>query len=154
MKTQVKYLEHVFHYFDEDCDGKISATELKNRISSMGGDQMLLEEAEDAVESLDSDGDGRLGLNDLARLMTEGQEEEDQRARELRVAFGMYVDVAESGGDESIITPVSLKRMLSRMGLGESRSVDECKKMINRFDLNGDGVINFEEFTVMMTMIA
>jgi calcium-binding protein CML len=41
-----------------------------------------------------------------------------------------------------------LKTMLGR--LGESRSIDECEVMINKFDLNGDGVLSFEEFMVMM----
>ncbi|KAL5543943.1 hypothetical protein UlMin_007727 [Ulmus minor] len=134
-------LEHVFHYFDEDGDGKISALELRQRLGLMG-EELLLNEAEIAVESLDSDGDGLLGLEDLVHLM-EGGEGEEEKIKDLREAFGMY-DVEGSG----FITPKSLKRMLSR--LGESKSVDECKVMINRFDLNGDGVLSFDEFRVMM----
>ncbi|RVW62778.1 putative calcium-binding protein CML40 [Vitis vinifera] len=42
----------------------------------------------------------------------------------------------------------SLKRMLSR--LGESRSVEECSVMIGQFDVNGDGVLSFDEFKLMM----
>ncbi|KAL5543939.1 hypothetical protein UlMin_007724 [Ulmus minor] len=135
-------LEHVFHYFDEDGDGKISALELRHRLGLMG-EELLLNEAEIAVESLDSDGDGLLGLEDLVHLM-EGGEGEEEKIKDLREAFGMYIDVEGSG----FITPKSLKRMLSR--LGESKSVDECKVMINRFDLNGDGVLSFDEFRVMM----
>ena len=134
-------LEHVFHYFDEDGDGKISALELRHRLGLMG-EELLLNEAEIAVESFDSDGDGLLGLEDLVHLM-EGGEGEEEKIKDLREAFGMY-DVEGSG----FITPKSLKRMLSR--LGESKSVDECKVMINRFDLNGDGVLSFDEFRVMM----
>ena len=135
-------LEHVFHYFDEDGDGKISALELRHRLGLMG-EELLLNEAEIAVQSLDSDGDGLLGLEDLVHLM-EGGEGEEEKIKDLREAFGMYIDVEGSG----FITPKSLKRMLSR--LGESKSVDECKVMINTFDLNGDGVLSFDEFRVMM----
>lgn len=143
MGKHVGYLEHVFLYFDEDGDGKISPSELRNRLGLMGGDELIeLKEAEEAVESLDSDGDGLLGLEDLARLMELGGEEEE-KMKDLRMAFEMY-DVEGKG----FITPKSLKRMLSR--LGESRSVDECKVMINHFDLNGDGVLSFEEFRIMM----
>ena len=149
MRKQVEYLSHVFNYFDEDGDGKISPTELRSRLGLMGGGELVLKEAEDAVGSLDSDGDGFLALEDFARLMELGGGEEE-RVKELRVAFGMYVDedglVGSKGGE--FITPRSLKRMLSR--LGESKSVGECKIMINRFDLNGDGVLSFEEFRVMM----
>ncbi|PON77330.1 Parvalbumin [Parasponia andersonii] len=134
-------LERVFHYFDENGDGKISALELRNRLGLVVGDELLLKEAEDAVESLDSDGDGFLGLDDLVRLMESGGGEE--KMEDLRKAFGIY-DMEGIG----FITPKSLKRMLSR--LGESNSIDECKVMIKHFDLNGDGVLSFEEFRVMM----
>ncbi|BBH03682.1 calmodulin-like 38 [Prunus dulcis] len=79
----------------------------------------------------DSDGDGLLGLEDLVCLMEGGEEEE--KVKGLRDAFQVY-DVEGCG----FITPKSLKRMLS--SLGESRSIDECKVMINQFDLNGDGI--------------
>ncbi|XP_048443945.1 putative calcium-binding protein CML19 isoform X2 [Pyrus x bretschneideri] len=127
-------------YFDEDGDGKISPSELRRRLGLMGG-ELLQNEAEVAVEMLDSDGDGLLGLEDLVGLMEGGKEEE--KLKGLREAFEVY-DVERCG----FITPSSLKRMLSK--LGESKSIDECKVMIQRFDLNGDGLISFEEFRIMM----
>ena len=60
------------------------------------------------------------------------------------MAFKMYEEKEGSG----CITPKSLRRMLSK--LGESRTVNDCKVMIARFDVNGDGVLNFEEFRIMM----
>ena len=68
---------------------------------------------------------------------------EREREDGLKEAFKMY-EMDGSG----CITPRSLKRMLSR--LGESRSIDECKVMIARFELDGDGVLTFDEFKVMM----
>ena len=47
------------------------------------------------------------------------------------------------------ITPKSLKRVLGR--LGQAKTMDECKSMIAHFDLNGDGVLNFDEFRIMMS---
>lgn len=135
-------LEHVFHYFDENGDGKISPSEIRNRLGVVVGDEVLLKEVEDAIESLDSDGDGFLGLDDLVHLMESGGGD-DEKLEDLRRAFEIY-DMEGSG----FITPKSLKRMLSR--LGESKSIDECKVMINHFDLNGDGVLSFEEFRIMM----
>ncbi|PSS30334.1 Calcium-binding protein CML19 [Actinidia chinensis var. chinensis] len=134
--------ECVFKHFDGSGDGKISPAELHLCLGSLGG-EISSEEAEAMVVLMDSDGDGQLGLDDFVRLI-EGTEEEE-KVRDLREAFKMY----EMEDGSGCITPRSLKRMLSK--LGEKKSLDECKLMIARFDLNGDGVLNFEEFRVMMS---
>ena len=90
---------------------------------------------------MDSDGDGLLCLDDLMNLMEAAGEEE--KLKDLREAFDMY-DTERCG----FITPKALKRMLKK--LGESKSMVECKVMISRFDLNGDGMLSFEEFRIMM----
>ncbi|PHT68990.1 putative calcium-binding protein CML19 [Capsicum annuum] len=108
------------------------------------GGALTEEEAEMAVRLSDSDGVGLLGLEDFTKLM-EGMEEERNKESELIGAFGLYEDMEGSG----YITPKSLKKMLSR--LGESTSIENCKAMISRFDINGDGVLSFDEFKVMMT---
>lgn len=135
----------VFRYFDGNGDGKISAEELEQCVKSIVGDQtnggglnLSLKEAEAVVAALDGDGDGLLGVEEFMRL-TEG----DGGEEELREAFKLY-EMEGSG----CITPRSLKRMLSR--LGERKTMEECEVMIAQFDLNGDGVINFDEFRVMM----
>ena len=68
---------------------------------------------------------------------------EEQKLNDLKVTFDMC-DTERCG----FITPEILKMMLKKMG--ESKSIDECKSMIKQFDLNGDGVLSFEEFRIMM----
>ena len=133
--------ERALKYFDEDGDGKISPSELRNRLAMMGG-ELLFEDTEMAVEALDSDGDGLLSLDDFVELMEAAGE--DEKLKDLWEAFEMYNDAELRG----FITPKSLKRMLGM--LGESKSMDECRVMISHFDLNGDGVLSFEEFRIMM----
>ncbi|KAL8142742.1 hypothetical protein V2J09_015774 [Rumex salicifolius] len=123
----------VFRHLDVDGDGKISAWELRR---CMAG-EMTEEEAEAAVRA--ADGDGKLGMEEFVRMMM--AEEEDEES--LKAAFKMYEE------DEGRITSRSLKRMLSK--LGEKKSVDECVAMISAFDLNGDGVLSFSEFKLMMS---
>ncbi|KAJ1432541.1 EF-Hand 1, calcium-binding site [Sesbania bispinosa] len=137
----VAEFEGVLKYFDEDGDGKISASELRNGIGKMGG-ELLFKEAEMVIEELDSDGDGLLNLEDFVELM-EGTGEEE-KLNDLRDAFEMYNDTEMYG----FITPNSLKKMLGK--LGESKSMEECRIMIGHFDLNGDGLLSFEEFRIMM----
>lgn len=132
--------EGVFHRFDEDGDGKISPAELCACMRSVG-QELSLEDAVAAVEYADTDGDGLLGLDDFAKLAD--AEKEEDRERDLRAAFGLYA--MEGLG---CITANSLSSALGR--LGNSMDADECKVMICRFDLNGDGVISFDEFRAMM----
>ncbi|CAL9028391.1 unnamed protein product [Prunus brigantina] len=133
-------MSKMFDFFDENGDGKISPAELQTCVRSVGG-ELSEEEAEAAVEASDLDGDGLLGFEEFQKLMEATND--DNKNQQLRDAFGMY-EMEGSG----CITPASLKRMLSR--LGDSRSIDDCKAMIRPFDLNGDGVLSFNEFTIMM----
>ncbi|KAJ0763382.1 putative EF-hand domain-containing protein [Helianthus annuus] len=131
--------KHVFNHFDEDNNGMISSLELHRHLGMICGEEILIEDVEFVVESVQSDGE--LRFDDFCSLVE--SEEEDEKIEDLRKAFRMY----EMDGSDCI-TPMSLNRMLSR--LGESRSVDECVGMIRQFDLNGDGVLNFDEFKAMM----
>ncbi|KAJ4702386.1 Calcium-binding protein [Melia azedarach] len=135
-------LQKVFDFFDENGDGRISAAELHSCLRTVGG-ELSMEDAEAAVQSSDLNGDGVLDFNEFQKLIEGSSANEDEKNKELRDAFKMYVME-----DSSYITPASLRRMLKR--LGESRSVDDCKAMIRAFDLNGDGVLSFEEFAIMM----
>ncbi|KAL4586289.1 hypothetical protein LXL04_010925 [Taraxacum kok-saghyz] len=132
--------ERVFSHIDRDGNGMISPSELQRCVGLIWNEEILLEEVEIVVESSRGN-NGELGFEDFVSLMESAQE--DEKVEDLRKAFRMY----EMDGTDCI-TADSLNRMLNR--LGESRSVDECAGMINRFDLNGDGVLNFDEFRAMM----
>ncbi|KAL6905783.1 hypothetical protein ACP4OV_003384 [Aristida adscensionis] len=140
----------LFAALDKDGDGKVSASELRGCAAAALGE----EEAAAIVAAVDADGDGLLDRDEFLRLAQEanvaGVEDDDGRRRCLREAFGMYA--ADDGGEgegERCITPASLRRMLSRLG-SPRLEMEECRAMICRFDLNGDGVLSFDEFRVMM----
>ncbi|XP_010932174.1 putative calcium-binding protein CML19 [Elaeis guineensis] len=132
--------ERVFHCFDENGDGKISPVELQSCMR-MTGEELSLEDTAALVKSMDSDGDGLLGFDDFIKLV--GPEGEEEKGRSLREAFQVY-----KMDDQECITPTSLKRALGK--LGESKTMEECTVMVHRFDINGDGVISFDEFQIMM----
>jgi calcium-binding protein CML len=136
----------VFAAFDQDGDDKISEAELWLCMKAALGGDMSAEEVQALMATADTDGDGFLDEEEFVRLVEEtvaGTHEEDgERCRE---AFGMY----EMEG-RGCITPQSLELMMSRLGL--QLDADECEAMIRRFDLNGDGVLTFDEFKTMMVM--
>ncbi|XP_061375163.1 probable calcium-binding protein CML41 [Gastrolobium bilobum] len=136
-------LREVFRHFDGDGDGKISAYELRSYFGSIG-EYMSHEEAEEVIHDLDSDGDNLLDFKDFKKLMKrEGRDGGDDE--DLRKAFEMFVCEKEGSG---CITPKGLQRMLHR--LGDEKSHDECVAMINAFDIDHNGVLDFNEFHQMM----
>ncbi|KAK1415828.1 hypothetical protein QVD17_31616 [Tagetes erecta] len=139
MNKQGDY-KRVFNHLDEDGNGMISPKELHRRMGMIWDEEIYIEEVESVVESLHGR-NGELGFDDFFNLVE--SDKEDEKLEDLKKAFRMY----EMDGSDCI-TPRSLNRMLSR--LGESTSVDECVGMISKFDLNGDGVLSFDEFRAMM----
>ena len=137
--TKEDELKEVFRHFDGDGDGKISALELRAYFGSIG-EYMSHEEAQGVIDDLDSDGDSLLDLQDFLKLMKRsGGADED-----LKRAFEMFEWEKGSG----CITPTSLQRMLHR--LGDTKSHEECKAMIQVYDIDGNGVLDFNEFHQMM----
>lgn len=133
-------LKEVFRHFDIDGDEKISALELRSYFGSIG-EYISYEEAQAVIDDLDSDGDELLDFKDFLRLMKRDENEEDG---DLKKAFEMF-EIEKGSG---CITPKGLQRMLHR--LGDAKSYDECVAMIHVFDIDGNGVLDFQEFHQMM----
>ncbi|KAL6350629.1 hypothetical protein AAG906_025559 [Vitis piasezkii] len=144
-ERKMEELREAFRMYEMEGSGCITAKSLKRMLTPtlLGDDRGGAADGGGArvVESMDSDGDGLLGLEEFVGWME--REGEERKMEDLREAFRMY-EMEGSG----CITPKSLKRMLSR--LGESRSVEECSVMIAQFDVNGDGVLSFDEFKLML----
>jgi calcium-binding protein CML len=137
----------VFAAFDKDGDGKISAAELRGSMTAALGEDVFDEEAAEILATMDADGDGLLDQEEFSRL---GAADDEVRRRCLKDAFAMYA--AEGGDKGARITPASLMQMLGKLleSSAKKMELEECRAMICRFDLDGDGVISFDEFMVMM----
>lgn len=138
-RTREEELKEVFQHFDMDKDGKISPCELHRYFASVG-ERMSEEDARGVIEELDSNKDGMLDFEDFVKLMDAKEGADD----DLKKVFEMFEEEKGSGR----ITPKGLQRAFS--SLGDFKSYDECVTMIQVYDIDGDGELDFNEFHQMM----
>ncbi|XP_038889113.1 calmodulin-like protein 3 [Benincasa hispida] len=147
-------LKKVFGTFDKNNDGFITKKELMESLKNM---RMLITEkdAEEMLKGVDENGDGLIdfeefcvlgeklvmGFGEKKKICVEDEEDED----ELREAFGVF-DKDKDG----MISVEELSLVLCSLGMNEGKKVENCKEMIKKVDLDGDGMVNFDEFKRMM----
>ncbi|GLT64793.1 hypothetical protein SLA2020_372630 [Shorea laevis] len=129
--------------FDRNGDGRITKKELSDSLENLG---ILIPEKEliEMIEKIDVNGDGYMDINefgDLYQTITEERHEEE----DMREAFNVF----DQNGD-GFITMEELRSVLASLGLKQGRTLEECKKMIMKVDVDGDGMVNFKEFKQMM----
>lgn len=139
--AQIAELEQVFMKFDVNGDGKISSSELGAIMGSLGQPSGE-EELRRMIKEVDSDGDGFIDLKEFIELNTKGVDS-NEVLESLKDAFSVY-DIDGNGS----ISAEELHEVLG--SLGDDCSIAECQKMISGVDANGDGMISFDEFKVMM----
>uniref|UniRef100_A0A7N1A5U9 EF-hand domain-containing protein n=1 Tax=Kalanchoe fedtschenkoi TaxID=63787 RepID=A0A7N1A5U9_KALFE len=134
-EAQIDELRQVFERFDVNGDGKISSSELGAMITSLG-QTATEEEIQRMIIEADKDGDGvhQINIKDV---------DSDEALESLRGAFAVF-DIDGNGS----ISAEELHKVLK--GLGDACSVPVCKRMISCVDADGDGMISFDEFKVMM----
>lgn len=153
-------LESVFATFDRNRDGLITREELRESLRGLGI-SVSDAEVEEAVIGSDADGDGRINLDEFCGLLesistASGDEREarnmggdycegDAREAELKEAF----DVFDRDRD-GVITVEELGLVLSLLRMSEGKRSEECEEMIRKVDVDGDGMVNFDEFKRMM----
>ncbi|MBA0563275.1 hypothetical protein Goshw_029946 [Gossypium schwendimanii] len=140
-QIQPQELEHIFKMFDANGDGKISSSELASIMGSLGH-QPSNEEVQKMIKEFDADGDGFINFEEFVELNTKGVDSKEV-LENLKDAFSVY-DLDGNGS----ISAEELHKVLK--SLGDDCSITECRKMISGVDNDGNGMIDFEEFKVMM----
>ncbi|KAK8686723.1 hypothetical protein V6N13_125743 [Hibiscus sabdariffa] len=135
-------LQRVFNQFDANNDGKISVSELRDVLKTMGSSYSE-DELKRVLEDIDTDRDGLIDLSEFS-VLCRSSSDEVTAALEMRDAFDLY-DQDKNG----LISTKELHLVLNRLGM--KSSVDECARMIKSVDSDGDGNVNFEEFQKMMS---
>ncbi|OEL17569.1 hypothetical protein BAE44_0021412 [Dichanthelium oligosanthes] len=141
----------VFSTFDHDSDGFITTVELGESLRRLGI-AVSAEEAK-AMHSTIATAGGS-DLNGAREVPVEDTEEEarEEEERDLREAFNVF-----DGNQDGLISAEELGTVLGSLGLrraGAGRpAVADCHDMIRLMDSDSDGMVSFEEFKRVMTVI-
>ena len=135
-ERDIAHLKEAFDEYDTDGDGSISISEMKNAIAK-GGNHKLKNVDAKFLESLDIDGDGMIDYSEF--LVATMRTKHWHTTERLRLAFDK-LDVDSSG---------QLDRDEVRGALGGNDDA-LADQIINQFDVDGDGMISYDEFEAMM----
>ncbi|CAJ2631499.1 unnamed protein product [Trifolium pratense] len=132
-EEQISEFLEDFSHLDKNGDG----TAMRSL-----GENPTLEELQIMVNEVDTDGNGTIEfgefLNFMARKMKETEAED-----ELKEAFWVF-DKDKDG----YISPNELRSVLRI--IGEKVTEEELEQMIKTADLDGDGLIDYQEFVRIM----
>merc|ERR1712072_1458001 len=131
-----------FNLFDKKRTGSIPLPDMGTVLRSLGQNPTEAE-LQALMEEVDKDKSGAIEFEEFVDLMSRTNKSKDQMQNEIREAF-LTFDADGSG----YITRDELVETLTTMG----DPVDEevINGMIQEADLDGDGKINYEEFTKIM----
>uniref|UniRef100_A0A0K8SPY3 EF-hand domain-containing protein n=1 Tax=Lygus hesperus TaxID=30085 RepID=A0A0K8SPY3_LYGHE len=141
-EDQVAEFKEAFMLFDKDEDGAITIAELGVVMRSLG-QRPTETELRDMVNGVDQDGNGSIEFNEFLQMMSKkmkGAEGED----ELREAFRVFDE-----NNDGLISNSELRHVMTN--LGEKLSDEEVDDMIKEADIDGDGMVNYEEFVTILT---
>ncbi|WJX85548.1 hypothetical protein P8452_67984 [Trifolium repens] len=140
-EEQISEFLEDFSLIDKNGDGCITIEELGTAIRSLDVNPTL-EELQIMMNDVDANGNGTIEFGEfldfMARKMKEAQAE-----KELKEAFWVF-DKDKDG----YISSNELRSVLR--AIGEKVTEEELDQMIKMADMNGDGLIDYQEFIRMM----
>ena len=131
-------LAHTPRALAQNGGGSIDARELKELMVS-AGQNPTDEELEEMIRIADADGTGDIDFAEFVTLMA--HRIADEKSEEtLRAAFSVF----DTSGD-GFINAEEMRRIM--MHMGEPVTLEDVEQVIRKVDKNGDGAIDYDEFT-------
>jgi len=146
-------MRKVFDTLDTNHDGVLQVDELKTALVSVfGPSSPEVSQVQHIFNKLDLDGRGRLTYTEYcAAAMSEDERLQDQV---LRLAFNAF----HIKGGEGMISQEEIEQLLTYADANESLSKAVCEsaaqEVIEAYDHNSDGGLDFDEFKCMMYAFA
>ncbi|XP_033733497.1 calmodulin-A-like isoform X1 [Pecten maximus] len=134
---QVAEFKEAFTLFDKDGDGTITTSELGTVMRSLGQNPTE-NELQDMINEVDADGNGTIDFEEFLHMMARKMKETDSE-EDLREAFRVF----DKDGN-GYISAAELRHVMTN--LGEKLTDEEVDEMIKEADLDGDGMVNYEDF--------
>ncbi|XP_063705577.1 calmodulin-A-like isoform X3 [Culicoides brevitarsis] len=139
---QVAEFKEAFMLFDKDEDGTISVTELGVVMRSLG-QRPTETELRDMVNEWDENGNGTIEFNEFLQMMSKKLTFSDGED-ELKEAFRVF-----DKNNDGLISSSELRHVMTN--LGEKMTQQEADDMLKEADMDGDGMVNYNEFVMILT---
>ncbi|CAJ0948516.1 unnamed protein product, partial [Mesorhabditis belari] len=141
-QRQIEEFKQVFSVFDKDGNGTITGKELGTVMRSLGQNPTEAE-LNKMINEVDSDGNRTIDFDEFLEMMARKMKSPILEA-DIRAAFKVF----DKDGNGHI-SETELRHVMT--SLGETLTEEELEDMIGEADVNGDGLVNYEEFVIMMT---
>ncbi|ESR46186.1 hypothetical protein WN944_007198 [Citrus x changshan-huyou] len=138
---QIAEFQKAFYLLDKDGDGCITIDELAAAIRSLDQNPTK-EELRLMIDEVDANGNGTIEFEEFLDLMAKKMRE-TKAQEEMKEAFKVF-----DKNRDGFISPNELRHVM--LNLGEKVTDEELEQMVKDADLDGDGQINYEEFSRMM----
>merc|ERR1712100_827364 len=138
-------IKEAFDLFDTSGDGNIDIKELTIAMKALGCEPKP-GEIEKMIGEVDDDGSGEIGYPEFLKMMTKKILNKDPKNDMLK-AFRLFDD-DQTGS----VTLKNLKRVAKETN--QTLTDDELQEMLTDPDKDEDGVLNEEEFLVMMKKLS
>jgi len=138
-KKDMDKLKKMFESVDKDGDGELTVDELAQiLVNGMGYyKKKALQQAEVIMKKCDTDGDGKLSFEEFSHVHASMQLSSDD----------MLIHTCFSVMDENNDGTIEVQELQDALKLSRSEAIE----VFQEADLNGDGVISFEEFKIAMS---
>ncbi|VDI21062.1 calmodulin-alpha-like [Mytilus galloprovincialis] len=140
-EEQIHEFKEAFSLFDTDGSGTITSKELGTAMRSLGMNPTEADLA-DMINEIDADGNGQVDFPEFLTLMAKKMKDGDAE-EEIKEAFRLF-DKEGNG----FISGAELRHIMT--AIGEKLTDLEVDDMLHEADLDGDGMINYQEFVALM----